>query len=75
MNRSRAELGRAGLVTDGGPPFCLDCGQRLHFGTDRTGRTTESCDCGYRAFVRTQRGPSEAARPKARAARPLTPRA
>jgi hypothetical protein len=73
MNRSRAELGRAGLVTDGGPPFCLDCGQRLHFGTDRTGRTTESCDCGYRAFVRTQRGPSEEARPKQRAARPLTP--
>lgn len=75
MNRSRAELGRAGLVTDGGPPFCLDCGQRLHFGTDRTGRTTESCDCGYRAFVKTQRGPSEEARPKPRVARPLTPRA
>jgi DNA-directed RNA polymerase subunit RPC12/RpoP len=24
----------------------------LQFGTDRQGRTTESCQCGYRGFVR-----------------------
>jgi hypothetical protein len=24
----------------------------LQFGTDRQGRTTESCDCGYHGFVR-----------------------
>lgn len=60
------ELGRAGLVTDGGPPFCPDCGRRLHFGSDRSGRAIESCDCGYHAFVKTQRGPSEQEQPKRR---------
>lgn len=66
MTRPRSALAGAILVADGGPPFCQDCGQRLHFGTDRTGRTTESCDCGYRAFVRTQRSPAEEERPKLR---------
>lgn len=47
------------MVTDGGPPFCRGCGLRLHFSIDRSGRTTESCTCGYRAFVKTQRGPLE----------------
>lgn len=59
MNRSQSELGRAGMLTDGGPPFCQGCGQRLHFNIDRSGRTTESCTCGYRAFVKTQRGVPE----------------
>lgn len=66
MNRSRSELGRAGLVTDGGPPFCQGCGERLHFSTDRSGRTMETCDCGYRAFVKTQRSPAEEVRPRPR---------
>ena len=48
MNRA---LARAGLLTDGGPPSCPRCGQRLKFGTDTQGRTIESCGCGYRAFV------------------------
>jgi hypothetical protein len=58
MSRSRVELARAGMMMDGGPPFCRECGARLHFGSDRSGRTTESCDCGYRGLVATQRGPS-----------------
>ena len=36
----------------GGRPSCPVCGRLLQFGTDRQGRTTESCDCGYRGFVR-----------------------
>ena len=55
MNRSGRELGR-GLVTDGGPPRCLGCNLHLQFGTDREGRTTESCTCGYRAYLRTRGG-------------------
>ena len=55
MNRSGRELGR-GLVTDGGPPRCLGCNLHLQFGTDREGRTTESCSCGYRAFLQTRAG-------------------
>jgi len=39
-------LARTGLVKDGGPPRCPQCAQRLAFGTDRLGRTTESCGCG-----------------------------
>ena len=72
MNRSQSELGRAGLVTDGGPPFCQGCGQRLRFGTDRSGRTTESCTCGYRAFVRTLRGPAEEPKKPAMQLKPPT---
>ncbi len=52
MNRSRAALARTGLQSDGGRPSCPVCGRLLQFGTDRQGRTTESCDCGYRGFVR-----------------------
>ena len=51
------------MVSDGGPPFCRACGQRLRFTIDRTGRTLESCACGYRAFVPTQRGPLEEPKP------------
>ena len=47
---SRA-LARAGMMTAGGPPRCPQCGQRLGFGTDRLGRTTETCPCGYRGYV------------------------
>ena len=28
----------------------------LQFGTDRDGRTTESCSCGYRAYLQTRGG-------------------
>jgi hypothetical protein len=49
-------LARTGFVTDGGPPRCPDCAQRLAFGTDRLGRTTESCRCGYRAYVLVRDG-------------------
>jgi hypothetical protein len=63
------ELARAGLVMDGGPPICRACGARLRFGSDRSGRTTESCDCGYRGLLVTQRGPSEADRIAKRRAR------
>jgi DNA-directed RNA polymerase subunit RPC12/RpoP len=52
MNRSRAALARTGLQSDGGRPSCPTCGRLLQFGTDRQGRTTESCQCGYRGFVR-----------------------
>ncbi len=56
MNRSRLKLERAGMVSDGGPPRCRGCGQRLQFGTDRNGRTTESCVCGYYAYVKMRYG-------------------
>src|SRR2546426_92593 len=44
------------MVTDGGAPHCRGCRQPLQFGTDRQGRTTESCACGYRGFVQTRPG-------------------
>src|SRR2546422_11385251 len=47
-------LARTGLVKDGGPPRCPQCAQRLAFGSDRLGRTTESCGCGYRAYVQVR---------------------
>lgn len=52
MNRSRAALARTGLLSDGGRPSCPACGRLLQFGTDRQGRTTESCECGYCGYVR-----------------------
>jgi phage/plasmid primase-like uncharacterized protein len=52
VNRSRAALARTGLQSDGGRPSCPACGRLLQFGTDRQGRTTESCECGYHGFVR-----------------------
>ena len=68
MNRSRRELGRAGMVTDGGAPRCPGCNEQLQFGTDRQGRTIESCACGYRGFLETRGGgvkvlPAGAVRP------------
>jgi hypothetical protein len=42
------------MITDGGPPRCQGCNLRLRFDTDRDGRTTESCGCGYRAYVETR---------------------
>lgn len=56
VNRSRLILDRAGMVPDGGPPRCRGCGLRLQFGTDRDGRATESCVCGYYAYVKTRCG-------------------
>ena len=53
MNR---KLARTGFVKDGGPPRCPECAQRLAFGTDRLGRTTESCGCGHRAYVQVREG-------------------
>src|SRR5207247_477139 len=47
-------LTRTGLVKDGGAPRCAQCAQRLAFGTDRLGRTTEACRCGYRAYVQVR---------------------
>jgi hypothetical protein len=44
------------MVSDGGAPRCRVCAQRLKFGTDRDGRATESCLCGYRAYVTTRDG-------------------
>jgi len=49
------------MVIDGGAPRCGDCGQPLQFGTDRQGRTTESCACGYRGFLKTRASPASAA--------------
>ncbi|HLB82329.1 MAG TPA: hypothetical protein VJJ54_04510 [Gemmatimonadales bacterium] len=60
MNRSRRELGRAGMVTDGGAPRCPGCREALQFGTDRQGRTIESCGCGYRGYLETRGGGVEA---------------
>jgi hypothetical protein len=51
------------MMTAGGPPRCPQCGQRLGFGTDRLGRTTESCLCGYRGYVALREGEVAAALP------------
>ena len=59
MNRSNRELGRAGMAPDAGAPRCPDCHQPLRFGTDRNGRTTESCLCGYHAYLETRRGATD----------------
>ena len=56
MNRSRQILGRSGMVSDGGAPRCRACNQPLKFNTDRQGRTTESCPCGYTGYVTTRPG-------------------
>jgi hypothetical protein len=52
VNRSQFALSRKGLVLGSGPLECPGCGDRLEFGADRLGRTTESCGCGYYALVR-----------------------
>lgn len=58
------------MVADGGAPHCTTCGEPLHFGSDRNGRTTEACACGYRAYVETRSGqvnvPQEAPPPTLR---------
>ena len=56
MNRSQFALLRKGLVAGSGPQDCPACGGRLEFGTDRLGRTTEYCACGYNALVRKREG-------------------
>jgi len=56
VNRARLKQARAGMVMDGGAPRCLGCDQPLHFGTDRQGRTTESCACGYQGYLKTRTG-------------------
>lgn len=56
MNRSQFALSRKGLVLGSGPLECPGCGDRLEFGADRLGRTTESCACGYYALVRKRVG-------------------
>ena len=48
MSRSR---GITAMLAAGGPPRCPQCGSRLGFSTDRLGRTTEACACGYGAYV------------------------
>lgn len=63
MNRSNRELGRTGMVSDGGAPRCPACGLRLRFGTDRQGRATETCTCGYHAYVQTRGGGSDPGSP------------
>lgn len=47
------------MVADGGAPHCPHCRQPLRFGSDRQGRTTESCTCGYRGYVNTRPGQGE----------------
>ena len=44
------------MVTDGGAPRCRGCQRPLQFGTDRQGRTTESCSCGYQGYLETRPG-------------------
>ena len=56
MNRSQFALLRKGLVAGSGPQDCPACGGRLEFGTDRLGRTTEYCACGYNALVQMRAG-------------------
>jgi PHP family Zn ribbon phosphoesterase len=51
MNHSHTVLSRKGLLDESGPPACPVCGHRLEFGSDRMGRTTQSCACGHRAHV------------------------
>jgi len=50
------------MVTDGGAPCCQECRGPLQFGSDRHGRTTESCACGYRGYVGTRPGQVDARR-------------
>jgi hypothetical protein len=54
MNQSKRRLELQGIVTDGGAPRCRACQQLLRFDADRTGRTTESCACGYRGYVQVR---------------------
>jgi hypothetical protein len=61
VNRSHVALSHAGLQSDGGAPRCPACARLLQFGTDRAGRTTESCPCGYEAYVRRRGGEIAAA--------------
>lgn len=51
------------MAPDAGAPRCPDCHQPLRFGTDRNGRTTESCLCGYHAYLETRRGATDDAPP------------
>ena len=44
------------MVTDGGAPWCPECRRPLQFGSDRQGRATESCACGYHGYVGTRPG-------------------
>lgn len=55
MNQSETALNRKGLIGTSGPPACPVCGNRLKFGSDRTGRTTESCPCGHHSYVDLRR--------------------
>jgi len=48
------------MVTDGGAPWCPECRRPLQFGSDRQGRATESCACGYHGYVGTRPGQVDA---------------
>lgn len=52
MNHSAARLT---LVGDRSVR-CPACGDYLEFKTDRAGRMTEECACGYRAYVERRTG-------------------
>ena len=39
------------MLADRGSPRCPTCNTILRFGTDRHGRTTETCTCGYFAYM------------------------
>lgn len=43
------------MVVGGEPPRCPQCRGRLAFVTDRSGRTVEQCECGYRNYVTVRR--------------------
>ena len=47
------------MAMDAGAPRCCVCGNPLRFDTDREGRTTEVCVCGYRGYLETRIGEVE----------------
>lgn len=48
------------MVLGGAPPRCPQCRGRLAFGTDRSGRAVEQCECGYRNYVAVRTGSAAA---------------
>src|SRR5688572_15549322 len=51
VNRSQRELRRTGMLADRGSPRCPTCNTILRFFIFSHARTTETCTCGYFAYM------------------------